>query len=218
MRRHDLLRVVPASWEAMLDRSPGLCELPLVRDWARRRWPVIVRRRMPGDTPGDLLAALPLPPEQGKRRIAFSFPAGTDWASIPPVLLRDAARTAPEAWQPVIAALVALGEATGTPPRVFGALLWQHLTGRTYLTSRSDLDLLWPGVDESRAQTLVAGLLRLDPDSPVRLDGEVELPDGSACNWRELAASGDGRTVLLKSMDGVEARARAELFQAGASP
>ncbi|MGI4747759.1 MAG: malonate decarboxylase holo-[acyl-carrier-protein] synthase [Janthinobacterium lividum] len=218
MRRHDLLRVDPATWTAMLGCHPGLRDLPLVADWARRGWPVIVRRRMAGDTPDTVPAALPLPPDHGKHRVAFSFPSDAGLLPLAPVRLCDAVRTAPEAWQTVIAKLFELGEAIGAPPRVFGALLWQHVTERPYLTARSDLDLLWSGVDGTSVRTLVAGLLRLDVDSPVRIDGEVELPDGSAFNWRELAEGSDDRTVLLKTMNGVELRAVAALFEGNASP
>ena len=95
-------------------------------------------------------------------------------------------------------------------PRVFGALLWEHTTGLPYLTARSDLDLLWSISDERSAALLVEGLRRLDADGPVRLDGELELPDGAAVNWRELAnQSGE---VLVKTMDGVEVRAKTGLF------
>jgi len=38
-------------------------------------------------------------------------------------------------------------------------------------------------------ELLVEGLLRLDAGGPIRLDGELELPDGAAVNWRELAQS-----------------------------
>jgi Phosphoribosyl-dephospho-CoA transferase MdcG len=77
---------------------------------------------------------------------------------------------APAAWQPVIAALLDLGEAVGVAPRVFGALLWEHATGLAYLTAQSDLDLLWSISDERSAALLVEGLLRLDAAGPVRLE------------------------------------------------
>ena len=55
----------------------------------------------------------------------------------------------------------------------------------------------------------------MDADGPVRLDGELELPDGAAVNWRELAQRGadQGDEVLVKTMDGVEVRTRATLFR-----
>ena len=216
LRRHDLLRVEPPAWDAMLRCHPGLADLPLVAGWARRDWPVIVRRRMTSDCADGLPAALPLPPDYGKRRIAFSFASGAAVVTLPPILLRDAAQTAPSAWQSVVAALLDLGEAVGITPRVFGALLWQHATGLSYLTARSDLDLLWSISDERTAASLVKGLFRLDAEGPVRLDGELELPDGAAVNWRELAQNGN--QLLVKPMNGVEVRTRALLFRTPVSP
>jgi phosphoribosyl-dephospho-CoA transferase len=132
LRRHDLLRVESPAWDAMLRRYSGLADVPLVADWARLHRPVIVRRRMASDFADGVPAALPLPPRHGKRRLAFSFASGETVAKLPPLLLRDAARTAPAGWQAVIAALLDLGEAVGTTPRVFGALLWEHVTGLPY--------------------------------------------------------------------------------------
>jgi phosphoribosyl-dephospho-CoA transferase len=210
LRRHDLLRAKPSAWDAMLRCHPALVDLPLVADWALREWPVIVRRRMTGDCADGVPAALPLPPVHGKRRLAFSLSSGAAIVALPPVLLRDATRAAPAAWQPVIAGLLDLGEAVGVTPRVFGALLWEHATGLSYLTGQSDLDLLWSISDERSAALLVEGLLRLDAGGPIRLDGELELPDGAAVNWRELA--NQGGELLVKTMDGVEVRTRAALF------
>jgi phosphoribosyl-dephospho-CoA transferase len=220
LRRHDLLRADRGSWDAMLRCHPGVADLPLVADWARLDRPVIVRRRTVGDFAASVPAALPLPPCLGKRRLAFSFTSGEAVTALPPVLLRDAARTAPTEWQEVVAALLALGDAIKVTPRVFGALLWQHTTGLPYLRAQSDLDLLWLISDERTALSLVERLLRLDAASPVRLDGELELPDGAGVNWRELAQSraDPGDELLVKTMDGVEVRTRAALFRTLASP
>jgi phosphoribosyl-dephospho-CoA transferase len=198
----------------MLQHHPGLEDLPLVGNWATRAWPAIVRRRMVGDIVDGVPAALPLPPLYGKRRISFSLPSRTGVVAMPPVLLRDAAPAAPPAWQPTLAALVDLGDSIGTSPRVFGALLWEHITGLPYLTVQSDLDLLWSITDARGAAYLLAGLLRLDTDSPVRLDGELELPDGAGVNWRELAQISDAvdDKLLVKTMDGVEVRTLSGLF------
>jgi phosphoribosyl-dephospho-CoA transferase len=220
LRRHDLLRVEPLAWDAMLERHPGLADMPLVADWARLGRPVIVRRRMKGDCAGGVPAALPLPPSHGKQRLAFSFSSSTAVVALPPVLLRDAVRAVPSAWRSILDALFDLGERRSTAPRVFGGLLWQHATGLPYLTSRSDLDLLWSISDERTATSLVEDLARLDADSPVRIDGELVLPDGGAVNWRELAqslAEGEGE-LLVKTMDGVELRTWTELFRTEMSP
>ena len=218
-RRHDLLRPDSIAWDAMLRRHPGFADLPLVAEWAQLGRPVIVRRRMVGDFADSVPAALPLPPYLGKRRLAFSFSSGEAITALPPVLLCDAARTAPTEWQPTIGALLDVGDAVEIAPRVFGALLWQHTTGLPYLTDRSDLDLLWSISDERNAALLVERLLEVDASSPVRLDGELELADGAAVNWRELAqaVANPIAEVLVKTMDGVEVRTRAKLFRTSES-
>ena len=195
----------------MLEGRPELAEIPLVADWALLSRPVIVRRRSPGERTGDIPAALPLPPSHGKQRIALSFPPEASIARLPSVLLEDAALAAPAAWQPTVAALLECGRKASSVPSVFGALLWEYATRLPYLTARSDLDLLWPVSSEEEASLLVGELLRLDCDGPVRIDGELLLPDGAAVHWREYADATS--EVLAKTMDGVEVRPKAELFR-----
>jgi phosphoribosyl-dephospho-CoA transferase len=220
LQRHDLLRVEPSAWDAMLGCYPGLADLPLVADWARLDRPVIVRRRMVGDYADGVPAALPLPPCYGKKRLAFGFSSRAAMMVLPPVLLRDAVPAAPTSWHPTLDALLELGYAVGITPRVFGALLWQHSTGLPYLTARSDLDLLWSVSDERTAISLVEGLIRLDANGPVRLDGELELPEGAAVNWREVAQgiTDPGHELIVKTMDGVELRTWTRIFRTKKSP
>ena len=216
IHRHDLLRVNSTVWDVLLRGRPDLAELPLVADWARCARPVMVRRRMASDSAEGVPAALPLPPTFGKQRLAFSLASDTGAVPLPPVLLREAAQAAPLAWQSIIGALLELGDISGTKPRVFGALLWQYATGLPYLRERSDLDLLWSVSDEDTATALVTGLDRLDRAGPIRLDGELTLPDGAAVNWRELEQG--SADLLIKTMDGVEMRTRSALFRMRGSP
>lgn len=199
LRRHDLLDVAPESWAALLAARPDLDGVPHLAGWARAGRPVILRRRNPGEPPGALPAGLPLPPADGKRRIGLLLPP--DSARPRPAVTLAAARpAAPESWQPAIDALLALGAAHGLVPRVFGALLWQSLTGLTYLSETSDLDLLWPtsGPIDRR---LLGGLAAIEADAPMRLDGEIVLPDGAGVNWREWHAAGPVTAVLAKGME-----------------
>ena len=216
LQRHDLLRVEPPAWDVMLRSRPSLAEFPLVTHWARCERPVIVRRRFASDAADCVPVALPLPPKYGKRRLGFSLASVTDGVALPPVLLREAAQAAPPAWHPIIEELLELGDITGTRPRVFGALLWEHATGLPYLSAQSDLDLLWSVSDEDTATALVKGLDRLDRAGPIRLDCELTLPDGAAVNWRELEQG--SADLLIKTMDGVEMRTRSALFRMGGSP
>ena len=215
MRRHDLIRVQPRCWGVMLERRPELRNLPLVEDWALKGWPVIVRRRTHADAADITPAALPLPPCFDKRRISFSLPAGTAIEPMPPVLLEDASAAAISTWQAAIAALLALGRDADTQPRVYGSLLWQHLTGLPYLTATSDLDLLWHVENAATATALITALSRIEASAGVRIDGELQLPNEAEVSWREFASSvAYGQDcVLVKTMQAVTLRSVANLFE-----
>lgn len=198
LRRHDLFAVAPGAWARLLAGRPDLDALPHLDAWARNGWPVIVRRRHPGEAHDHLPAGLPLPSSAGRRRIGLAVP----WPAVtwrPAVTLAAARAAAPAAWHPAIDAVLALAAAHGLVPRVFGGLLWQALTGLPYLTAASDLDLLWPA-DATRG--FLDRLAEIAAGAPMRLDGEVVLPDGSGLNWRELREARPGASVLAKGLDG----------------
>ena len=206
LRRHTLLAPCPERWRTVLAAHPALTGLPadaarLVAAWPDR-FPVIARRRNPSDPPGEIAAALPLPPHLGKRRLAFTLPAAALAGARRPSRLAALAPLAPPAWRQPIATLLA----HAPQARVFGALLWHSLTGLPYLTDRSDLDLLiaTPTLD---AALSLARLLR-DLDAPI--DAEFEAPSGAAAHWREFLTP--GRPVLAKSLAGVALLPQTDLF------
>jgi phosphoribosyl-dephospho-CoA transferase len=205
-RRHDLLHVTPDVWASDVAHCPSLAGVPLLRAWADRGWPVIVRRRAEAEDPDLVPVGVPLPPVAGKRRVALLLPLeGVLQGSSPP-LLRAAARVADPGWRPTIASLLALGARTGVAPAAFGSLLWQHLTGLAYLSPHSDIDVLWPVPADFDVLSLVSSIAEIQRDAPLRIDGEVIFPEGSAVNWRELwnaHQTADRATVLAKSMEGV---------------
>lgn len=215
-RRHDLLRVEPLAWSGVLASSSKLNDLSaearnLVQGWVRRGWPVIVRR---GEGVGDVAVGLPLPPSLGKLRLGFLLPNGSPTVRIAGPSPAEAALSAPEALRPQLDTISALGARLQLQPTVFGALLWQHLTGLTYLRPGSDIDVLWPAPPRPRLGDLLDGLATIDTAGPARLDGEIVLPDGAAVNWRELhgeLARPNG-TVLVKSMQGADLRCARHLF------
>jgi phosphoribosyl-dephospho-CoA transferase len=213
-KRHDLLHVAPDAWASALAHRPALADLPLLGRWADREWPVIVRRRAEGEERGLVPVGVPLPPAAGKCRVALVLPPDGILQRSSPPLLRAAARVAQPDWQPTIASLLALGARTGVEPSAFGSLLWEHLTGLSYLSPKSDLDVLWPVPANSDVLSLVSGIAQVHRDAPFRIDGEVIFPDGSAVNWRELWTAHrtahatdhwaeDRPTVLAKTMEGV---------------
>ena len=134
----------------------------------------------------------------------------------PPLPLAEALPSAPPGWRPVLEALLALGAAHRVTPRVFGSLAWAALTGLDYLGPASDLDLLWPVLPPPRMAALLAALGGIETRAPMRLDGEVLLPDGSGANWREIQAG--AAEILVKRAGGVALLPRADfLGTAGAA-
>jgi phosphoribosyl-dephospho-CoA transferase len=200
-RRHDLVRADPTAWTAWLASRPDLAGAAHLGGWAESGQPLIVRRRMPGESGDTVPLGLPLPPADGKRRIGLALPSAMLSPMEPPDLA-IAAPHAPGAWQAAIGALVAIGRHDGIVPRPFGALLWQALTGLTYLSATSDLDLLWPC-----ATGLPAGLLdrigAVADTAPMSIDGEILLPDGTGVQWRELRDAPEDGSIVAKSLDRV---------------
>ncbi|MCJ2080836.1 malonate decarboxylase holo-[acyl-carrier-protein] synthase [Methylobacterium sp. J-090] len=202
--RHHMVRVDPASWRAHLAGRPDLEGLPLVADWAVRGWPLVVRRPTGGES--GIPLGLPLPPAEGKRRLSFLMEPSAILSTAPPPRLAAAASAAAAAWQPTLRRLVDLDPET----RTFGSLAWQHLTGLTYLSPTSDIDLLWH-LDGS-AERLLAGLAAIDRDAPMRIDGECLGAGGMAVQWRELAEGTP--EIMVKDARGVALMPRAD-FLAG---
>ncbi|MCB8877126.1 malonate decarboxylase holo-[acyl-carrier-protein] synthase [Acidisoma silvae] len=183
-RRHWMLTPNRNAWAGLLARRPDLASEPLVAAWAERGFPLVLRRPLEDEPPGEVPLGLPLPPGLGKRRLALTLPERDIVSIQPPPRLAAAAATAPAAWQGTIAALLRLDAGT----RCFGSLAWHYLTGLSYLSPASDLDLLW----ELPAQpsSLLDGIAAIAGAAPMQIDGEVQGSSGAA-QWRELHASCD---------------------------
>jgi phosphoribosyl-dephospho-CoA transferase len=207
VRRHDLLTVDPAYWLSMLRDRRELAALPLVDEWATRGFPVILRRGLPDDTPSLVPVGIPLPPAQGRGRVALLLPAIAIMAVRPPPRTEEIHAAAPPSWRQVlIAAAQVQGADDGA--RVFGSLLWESITGLRYVTAKSDLDLLWSCSGDPLPLATAIG--DLEQRSPVRIDGEIVLPDSGGCHWREILDTGSP-DVLVKTLTGVELRSKASL-------
>ncbi|WP_267421553.1 malonate decarboxylase holo-[acyl-carrier-protein] synthase [Methylobacterium sp. GC_Met_2] len=208
-RRHDLVQVNVSAWGAWLGTRHDLDGVRHLDRWAQEGRPLIVRRRMPGETGETVPLGLPMPPSDGKRRIGLALPA----AALTPMAalnLAEASDYAPTAWRPAIAALLSLGCDHGIVPRPFGSLLWQAVTGLTYLNATSDLDLLWPCPDPVPIN-LLTGLEAIAENAAMRIDGEILLPDGTGLHWRELRDAPEDGSVLAKGLEGVTLRSVAGL-------
>jgi phosphoribosyl-dephospho-CoA transferase len=207
--RHDLLRLHPAGWHTLLTRRP---DLPL-KGWAEADHPAIARRAQPGDPSGFWPAAITLP---GRIRLAFAVHPDEVAGIERPPLLRDAVASAPAEWRDTARLLADVGDRLGIRPRLFGSLMWQHVTAQPYLAPASDLDLLWTVPEAVRPQLPRLFAALTDAPAPPRLDGEIVFPGLGAAQWRELAAARPHDEVLLKTATGVTLTKRERLLPAHA--
>lgn len=192
--RHDLIWLTPAGAMAATSRlEPG--DRILVRQWLGRGLPLIRTRTRSDDPPGWLPLGLPLPPSLGKRRLALSAPGRQIERWCAPPLLMEVIESAPAAWREALVSLEQGARQLHLTLRVFGSLAWQHLSGDTYLSEDSDLDLLWCPADQTQLQDGLALLQSWERKSGLRADGEVLLPQGGVA-WRELAS--EPAQVLMK--------------------
>ena len=182
-QRHELLWIDPAAWGAVIAPTPFAAH-PLLARWAERGWPVIMRRRQPCDAADRLPVGVPFPPDEGKLRIDLQVAHRAVRSRRPPLPLTHVASSAPVDWQTTLAELNRLGARHAVEPAPFGSLLWQHLTGQRYLSPTSDLDLLWSLCGDCEIGALLAGIAAIERVAPMRIDGEIILPDGGAVNWR----------------------------------
>jgi malonate decarboxylase holo-[acyl-carrier-protein] synthase len=209
--RHTMVKPTAAAWTAVMARHPDLAEHAIIEGWVRAGRPLVVRRPSCSDSAATIPLGLPLPPSHGKRRIAVALAPTEIIERKPPPFLADAAATAPPAWQKTIDRLLRLCPET----RTFGSLAWQHLTGLSYLSDHSDLDLLWPPRATRQASTLPSDIAEIARQAPMRLDGEIICAAGGV-QWRELTAEGADE-VLVKGRDAVYSMTRAA-FLSGALP
>jgi phosphoribosyl-dephospho-CoA transferase len=181
LHRQQLVRLLPAAWGALLSCSAD----PLLTEWAKHAWPLIVRRRSPGES-GGVPVGVPLPPSLGKRRVALLVET-TDIASVG--LLpkpSDVMCAAPREWYPTLQRLDDLARKYRVRAGVAGSLGWQYLTGLQYLSPASDIDVIWSLPSRHEIKEFLTALADIDASAPMRLDGELQREDGSGANWREV--------------------------------
>jgi malonate decarboxylase holo-[acyl-carrier-protein] synthase len=199
----------PQSWQGLMrQRSDLACE-PLVSGWGDMGRPLIVRRAIADDPPGQIPLGLPLPPAQGKRRLSLTLRDRDILRAEPPPLLADAAASAPRDWHATIDRLLALDPST----RTFGSLAWQHMTGLPYLTATSDLDLLWYVGGDVDMPARLRAVAAIAARAPLRIDGEIVGAAGGV-HWREAMIEGNGQ-ILVKASRAVETMTYAEFLARG---
>lgn len=189
-----------ARWQTL---TPGA--EPRLHAWFAAGHPAIVARDDAGEPVGTLRLGVPLPPTEGRHRLALRMCRADLARSAPPPALCDIASACSSS------ALRELARDAGAlAPRVFGSYAWQAQTGLDYVGPASDLDLLWRVEAATQADEIVALLHRWEARHGLRADGEFTLCDGKAVNWREYASV--ARQLLVKSQRGCGLLPREALF------
>jgi phosphoribosyl-dephospho-CoA transferase len=199
LRRHALAYLRAPGWSEHLACPLDPAVLDAARSWFAAGRPAVVRRYASGET-GGVPLGIPLPPQQGKRRLALRVGDAAVAKIAPPVALEAAIAAAPAAWAPRLRELDRRLAAAGVAARVYGSLAWQRLTGEAYVTPDSDVDLLLEPATHGELDACLQVLAEY-AGGPPRIDGEILLPSGAGVAWRELAAR--PREVLARSLAGV---------------
>jgi phosphoribosyl-dephospho-CoA transferase len=209
-RRHDLLWLTEAGWQAALDSHPE--QQPVLAYWRSEAWPLVVRRHDAATDPArEICAGLTLPPDaQGRqRRIGWRIPLPHVLRGSAPLTLKAARPALPAHWRSGYTVLQEL--AVGLDLRVYGSLAWQALTSLPCVTPGSDIDILFRPVSRHQLQ---AGLALLSgPEHGLPLDGEIMFPNGDAVPWKEWqGAAAANAGVLVKSIADVHMADPADLL------
>jgi phosphoribosyl-dephospho-CoA transferase len=209
-RRHDLVWLTNAGWQAALAALPE--QEAVLTFWRSEAWPVAARRHDPGaDAANSLCVGLSLPPDSSGNGQRLGWRVALDQVarSSPPLTLKAARPALPARWRPGYTELQRL--AVGLDLRVYGALAWQALTSLRTVTDTSCIDLLLRPVSRHQLQ---AGLALLSgPEHGLPLDGEIMFPNGDAVPWKAwLAAAPAQARVLVKTLDSVRMADQEELL------
>ena len=213
--RHALAWPLPAAYASLRAQAGDDEARAALTLWRARGFPLVVRRR-DGATDaqrGDVAVGLPLPPAQGKRRLAFVLSRSGIERLAPPLALRAIAAALPPPWCGPLAQLDGDARTLGVVLHGFGALAWQAITGLAYAHPASDVDLVFRPATARALDGVLALFDRWERDAQRRIDAEIAFGDDACVQWREWRAEGAGDRVLVKSAAGAALVARAALFR-----
>ena len=202
--RHDLVWLTSRGWQRTRATAPA-ATLERLDTWRDAGWPAVVRRAEVDLAPGEVAIGFALPPgAEGKVRIGCRVELADIGRRTRALPLVGALDVAPAPWREALATLERQAAAAGLGLAVYGSLALQALTGQSYLTATSDIDLLLRPLNRAQLMTGLDLLARYAALLP--LDGVVVFPDGRAVAWKELRGAFDrapGTRVLAKSLQRV---------------
>jgi phosphoribosyl-dephospho-CoA transferase len=158
------------------DASASPEKFAILSDWLAEKRPLIIRRRTESDPPDLLPLGLALP---GKRRLAFALPHADVRDVAPPPVIPTTGE--------IFDRLAAAARDAGAELRAFGSHAWQFLTGLSYVTPESDIDLLVFLEERSSWERLRAALAEIP--LPPKIDLEIVLRRDASFSWREFSSA-----------------------------
>lgn len=182
------------------------------RLWQSQSWPVIVRRADTDAAADEICLGLPLPPDEDsgeKVRISLRALAAHIIKTAPAIELASVARSLSG---PLRAPLAVLEhDAADMHLRVYGSLAMEAITGLPYVSSASDVDILFHPTSQRQLKDGLAVLSRHAALLP--LDGEIVFPGGAAVSWKEWRMAIDHPAkVIVKELHSVRLADTASLL------
>ncbi len=211
-QRHDLVWLDPSG--ALESFAVNPAQSVQVREWIAAGNPLVVARQPPAKSGASVVAlGFTLAPPLTRQRVSVLVPSDVIIRHSAPLQLFEALPYAPEC-NDLLTQLIEICDESGIRVGVYGALSWQALTGRSYLTGASDIDLLFYCGDIAAARRLCRALAPFRNSLP-RLDGEIINDSGLGVAWRELDAvlSRDGGLLLAKSLNEVQLVSVSDFFE-----
>lgn len=217
-KRHTLVDISDSGRRAILSKLAGDTPSNLERladvllpERAGARVPGIIRREELYPRQGCIAVGFcgRAPDENGRLRLAaFADLQDIVRVTSPYELLSIALPQRTPATRALKAARDEAGE-LGLDLGVWGSVALELYTGLPYTHNESDLDLLVTAAPAKTLGRFLDAIRNLEMCCKLRIDVEIELPEGYGVQLKELL--GNSRTVIAKSVDGVELLQREQI-------
>ena len=203
LQRNVLVWLTAPGWGRVLANDWDAQALGILRHWALMALPLVVCRQRVENFPPTISLGLPAPSVWDRRKLALEVkPVEVDRVGRFPSFEQLEQF---EQLGSCEAFTVAIHEIRSNAPgfegsiQVYGSFGWETLTGMSYVRLSSDLDLRVEVPDHEMAAAVSRALNALQ--LPMRVDGELAFPDGSAIAWREYLQWVEGKVdrMLVKS-------------------
>jgi phosphoribosyl-dephospho-CoA transferase len=210
LRRHSFAWITdPGSRSEFAESETPHNDVVCLRNWLGRGRPVIIRRPCLSEDGKSVYLGLSLPPDPVKRRLAFRLPFSSLANVVEPPLWTDCAEAFSESSQ-MVSRILSVTEAAKLPLQTFGSYAWRRYTGFSYVTPRSDIDLIVP-VNRRGEWRRFRQLMSETQKTEQCVDLEIILSGDASFNWREFETPGTrllfkgNRSVWMGNKSDVEA-------------